>query len=111
MAAQHEARDGVYLEDLRPAGAGSHAFHEALLVHGRLAVDEAEGHELGDAAGPALDVAQQRQVARLVLRRLHMAVHDGGGGGDAQLMGRCDDLHPLRPAQLLARPDGGVEVG
>ena len=76
-------------------GPRSHSIHQALAVHGRLSVDEAEGHELGEAAGALLYVPEQGDVPRDVLVGLHVAVHDGGGGGYAKVVGVGDDLHPL----------------
>ena len=80
---EHDARYGVDLEHLRAGGSAANPVDGLLEVHRGLGVDEAQGHKLGDAAAGLLDVANEGYMASLVLVGLHVAVHDGGGGGDS----------------------------
>src|SRR5262245_59328148 len=70
---QHDPRERVHADHVGPGGAGTHAGHQALGVHRRFAVDERKRHELGEATGVLLNVAQQGHVAHPVLGRLHVA--------------------------------------
>ena len=102
----------MHANDLEAGGAGTHARHQRLGVHRRLAVDERERHELGEAAGVLLDRAQQRQVAHPVSGRLDVPVHDGRRRADAQRVRAGDDLQPLVDGDPPARDaiaDGLVE--
>src|SRR5262249_10978317 len=76
------------------------------LVHRRLLMNEREGHEFGEPLGLLLDVAQQVHVLDPVGRGLDVPVHDGRSGGDAEAVGRGDDLDPL----LGSDPPRGDDV-
>ncbi len=100
---EHQSRYGVHFQHLAARGPGSNILDQALLVHGRLPVYEAERNELGEAAGLHLDVPQKGEVSRLVPGVLDVAVHDGGAGGDAQAMRRCDHADPVGGADPAGR--------
>ena len=112
---------GLNVGDVRVQGQAGHGVHEdglaegrplaglALEVHGRLHVDEGQRHELGEAAGLRLQAPHPQQVPRPMLRPLHMAVHDGGGGPEAGAVGGLHDLQPLFGVDLV-RADLGAHL-
>ncbi len=99
---QEEARDGDQLEVFGKRGAGAGAL---LVVEPCLVVDEAERHELREAARAFLDVAKQLEVTRDVRGRLDVAVHQGRGRAQADLVRGGDDLDPALGHELARRED------
>ena len=93
----------MHLDHLHPGGSLAHAGHEAAPVHGCLVMDEGEGDELREASRLPLDAAQEIHVADPVRGRLHVAVHDGGGGADTEGVRGGDDLDPLVDGDAAAR--------
>ena len=92
---QDQAGNGMHFQHVASAGAGPDPGDAPVGEHGRLGMDEAEWHELGEAAAAPLQVAQQKQVASAVARGFQVAVHDGGAGGDSQGVSRGHHLDPL----------------
>src|SRR6202451_1710137 len=72
------------------------AARKALLNKQRVWVTEPERHELGKAAGFALDAAQQAHLVDPVGGSFHVPVHHGRSGADAASVGGLDDFDPLR---------------
>lgn len=66
-------------------------------------VDEAEGHELREASGLLLDLADQIKVGRDVSRLLDVAVHQRRRRAKADAVGSLDDLDPAVGLQLVRR--------
>ena len=95
-------RLGVDAEVAQPLRLGR---DHAVVVELRVLPDEAERHELGEAAALLLDAAQQVDVARDVARRLDVPVHDGRRGRHAQAMRGGDDLDPAPHVHLLVGED------
>jgi acetoin utilization deacetylase AcuC-like enzyme len=58
-------------------------------------VHERQRHELGQAAGALLQVAQMQQMRRPLPRVLDVPEHDGGGGAQPDLMGSADHVEPF----------------
>ena len=77
----------------------------ALEVERRLHVDEGERHELGEAAGPFLQVAQPEQVPGPVPGAFDVAVHDRRRCPIADAVGGFHDLEPLVGVQLVGADD------
>ena len=100
---QGEAGDGVHQHGFAEGGAFA---GPALQVHRCLHVHEGQGHELGEAAGPGLQVTHSDQVPRPVLRPFHMAVHDGGRGPESNAVGSLHHLQPLAGVDLVRTDDG-----
>mmetsp|Transcript_113352 Transcript_113352/g.366694 ORF Transcript_113352/g.366694 Transcript_113352/m.366694 type:complete len:643 (-) Transcript_113352:362-2290(-) len=98
---QHDPRHRMRQDHLDAARSRPATGQQPEAVHRRLGGDEGEGHELGEAAGPAasegpsLHAPQQIKVRGDVLRGLHVAVHHRGGRRDALCMGSFDDFEPL----------------
>ena len=87
---------------LDPVGAAEH----------RVEGDEAERDELGDAAGPLLQGADDAHVAGQLARLLDVAEHHRRGRAQAGAVGGFDDLDPAVDRELVRRdplPDAVVE--
>src|SRR5580658_2677193 len=74
----------------------------ALMKEQRVLMHEAEGDELGEAAGLLLNFAEQQQLIDPVFGRLDVSVHQGGGAADAAAMRGADDLLPLLGGMFVA---------
>ena len=77
-AAEHQARDRVEADDVVAGRAGAQLGELLPQRHRRLFVHEREGHELGEAAGLALDGAQEVEVPHPLDVGLDVPVHDRG---------------------------------
>ena len=83
---QHEARDRVHQQRLAP---GRPLARAALEKDRRLHVDERQRHQLGEAAGRRLQLADAQEVPRPVARVVDVAEHDRRGAAQAQRRARC----------------------
>ena len=83
---EHEARGRVQDDGLAERRAVP---RQALERDRRLLVHERQRHELGEAAGVALQVADREHVARLVDRRLDVPEHDRRRRAQADARARC----------------------
>ena len=93
MRVQDQARDRVHQQGLAP---GRPLAGAALEVDRRLHVHERQRHELGEAAGGGLQLADAQQVPRPVARMIDVAEHHGRGAAQPERMGALHDLEPLR---------------
>ena len=71
-------------------------------------VDEAERHELREASGLLLEIAQQSQMGGDLAGVLDVPVHDGGARAEPDRVSRPHDLHPA-PRREPAGRDAGSE--
>ena len=99
-AAERQAEDGRVLEVLLARD----LLHAMGSPEQRLERDERQRHELGDAAGPLLQLAHHAHVLGQLPRLLDVAEHDGRGRAQAGAVRGLDDLAPsARPAACSAR--------
>ena len=99
---QREAADRMHQHGF--AEGRSHA-RRALQRDRRLGGDEGQRHQLGEAAGILLQVAQAQQMACPVLHLVDMAEHDGGRRAQADLVGGAHDVEPLVGRDLVGAED------
>ncbi len=102
VAVQRYTSDGVDLDRL---GEGGTSARLTLQEERRAHVDERQRHELGEAAGFSLDVAQHHQVSRPVERPVHMAEHDRGGRAQPHGVRRPHHIGPLPGVDLVGTDD------
>ena len=82
----------------RESGTGT---RQALMKQQCVLMDEAQGHEFGEAAGFGLNVAQQAHLANPVFGRFGVSVHHRGCAANAALMCGADDFDPVRGGKLI----------
>ena len=78
----------------------------AVQVNRRFHRDERQRHELGEASGTCLQLADPQDMPRPVTRMVDMTEHDGGGRPDAEAMRGLDYLEPLCGGHLIGTDDG-----
>ena len=79
-----QTRDRVHQQGLAPGGPLARA---ALQVDRRLHVHERQRHELGEAAGRGLQLADAQQVPCPVAGMIDVAEHHRGGAAQPEPMG------------------------